>query len=179
MKARILHKVHHSNCSGLPLSAQIDDFVYKIYFLDVGLMGANLDLDLETLVNNDKTSLAEGILVEQSIFQNIKAAVFDREMQVYYWLRETKQHNAEVDFVISHKGNIIPIEIKSGKSGSLRSLHQFIVEKKSQTAIRFDANLPSVQDIKHSVVTASGTKEIKFSLISLPCYLAEEIWRLI
>lgn len=177
--ARVIHKVHHSNCSDLPLAAQRDDFVFKLYFIDVGLVCSALDLSYETVTSDEKTHLINGVLGEQCIFQNIKASSFEKDLQIYYWLRDGKAQNAELDFVVAHKGRIIPIEVKAGKSGSLRSLHQFIADRKSDLAVRFDTNEPSAQEIKHSVVTREGIKEIQFRLISLPCYLAEELIRII
>ena len=81
--------------------------------------------------------------------------------------------NAEVDFVVAVGPKVVPMEVKAGKSGSLKSLQQFVAAKKSGLAIRFDANRPSTQEIEHKVVLAKGSALIKYKLISLPVYLAE------
>ena len=72
----------------------------------------------------------EGNLAEQFIAQHL--LYLDRENEtprLNYWLREKKSTNSEVDFIVQYDQEIIPIEVKSGKSGSLRSLHQFIMDK--------------------------------------------------
>jgi len=86
-----------------------------------------------------------------------------------------------VDYVIARGGKIYPVEVKAGKSGSLKSLQQFLLEKKSKRAFRFDLNPPSRQELEPSI-RVSGTKDetgkVAFSLISLPLYAVEEISRL-
>ncbi|MCF8056228.1 MAG: AAA family ATPase [Desulfocapsa sp.] len=83
------------------------------------------------------------------------------------------------DYVISRGNWVIPVEVKSGKSGSLKSLHQFMHQKKLNLAVRFDLNPPSYQDVSHTIITAEGRAEVKFSLISLPLYAVEQLPRII
>jgi len=99
--------------------------------------------------------------------------------ELFYWLRERNSANAEVDFVWQSNREIIPIEVKSGKSGSLRSLHQFMYHKGGKRALRFDTNEPSNQVISHSIRTGTGSAEVEYDLISLPLYLAGETKRLL
>ena len=91
-----------------------------------------------------------------------------------YWLREGKSNNAEVDDLTQIGTKIIPIEVKAGASGTLRSLHLFMATKTLSHAVRFDLNPPSIQSINLEV--AVGDKEKKFAkyqLFNLPLYLAE------
>lgn len=67
------------------------------------------------------------------------------------------------------------IEVKSGKSGSLKSLYQFVYEKKPKLCIRFDINKPGWQEIEHKITVKDGQKTIIFNLLSLPLYLVEEL----
>ena len=60
-----------------------------------------------------------------------------------YWLREGKASNAELDYVVEMNGEIIPIEVKAGATGKLRSMHQFIAEKNLKRGFRFDTSRPS------------------------------------
>ena len=90
-----------------------------------------------------------------------------------------RSSNAEVDFVINSGKTVIPVEVKAGKSGTLKSLHQFALQKKAGLAIRFDVNLPSVQRISTSVNVKNGSVPITFTLISLPLYVVEEVPRLV
>ena len=120
--ARVLSKVIHSHCSGLPLQADIEEKVYKLLFLDVGLMNANCGLGWNTISQIADTQLInEGVIAEQFIGQHLQdmlAGSPNRDLT--YWLREGRSSNAEVDYVIALDGKIIPIEIKAGATGSLK-----------------------------------------------------------
>ncbi len=177
-QARIIYKVHHTHASGIPLAYQSDDRIYKIYFLDIGLLNHQLGLSWSTIRQSEfNRFLTQGIQTEQFVFQNLFSSDFNVDQTVYYWLREGKATNAELDFVISLGEKIIPIEVKSGKSGSLRSLHQFVHEKNSSFAVRFDLNLPSLQKINHDLVTPNGSASISFQLLSLPIYFVGQLKR--
>jgi len=126
--ARILSKVTHSHCNGLPLQAELSTKVFKLLFLDIGLMNALCGLNWHQITLQDDLRLInEGKIAEQFIGQHLLDYLStgpNRELT--YWLREGKANNAEVDFVIALNGQIVPIEIKSGSSGTLKSLHQFM-----------------------------------------------------
>jgi len=95
--------------------------------------------------------------------------------QLNYWLRQGRSSNAEVDYVLGLNGQIIPIEVKSGATGRLKSLHQFAGEKNVPLAVRFDAGLPSEQRIDTTIKKADKPVEINYKLVSLPLYLVERI----
>ncbi len=84
-----------------------------------------------------------------------------------------KKNNAEVDYVIQVDDAIVPVEVKSGKTGSLKSLHQFIHLKKTSLALRFDLNPPSLSTVEHKLTSEGGTT-VRFHLLSLPLYLVEQ-----
>jgi hypothetical protein len=92
-----------------------------------------------------------------------------------YWVRQAKTSNAEVDYVVSQGPLIIPVEVKSGKSGSLKSLQQFVAQKNIPLAVRFDLNPPGIQDISHQISAAKGIKSARYKLLSLPLYLVEAL----
>jgi predicted AAA+ superfamily ATPase len=175
--ARILNKVTHSHCNGLPLEAERDENVYKLMFLDIGLMNSMLGLSWKDLTALPELKLVnEGALAEQFVGQHLLDAQL-REVSsgLSYWLREGKGVNAEVDFVSSAAGQIFPIEVKSGASGSLRSLHQFMGEKQLNFAIRLDLNPPSLQWVETMIQSKAGPKKVRYRLLSLPLYLVEKI----
>ena len=70
---------------------------------------------------------------------------------------------------------MVPLEIKAGKNGPLKSLLQFMKEKKGELACRFDVNLPSVKEASHGV----GEEEVTFKLISLPLYYGLQAERIL
>lgn len=176
IKARLLIAAHHSDASGLPLSAAQDLNVYKLYFLDCGLFNSLCGIkwqDLNAL--SERELINEGPLAEQFIAQHLAYRHRGEEApRLHYWLRESKSQNAEVDFVIAKDKTPVPIEVKAGKSGSLKSLQQFMYAKKLKTAVRFDLNPPSVQNVKHRLTgTIHQQETVRFRLITLPLFLVE------
>lgn len=175
IKARLYLPVFHSDCSGLPLQAGMDEKVYKLYFLDVGLLNYLNGLDWRTIESLDERKLInEGKLAEQFTAQHLAYREGGLEPpSLFYWLREGKRANAEVDFVVPMGNRIFPIEVKAGKSGSLKSLLQFVLSKGQPVVCRFDLNLPSRQEVTHHLRQQEGSKPVRFTLVSLPLYGVE------
>ena len=176
-KAQVCHRVWSSHCSGVPLSAEVDENKYKLIFMDVGLANHICRNRWSDIAEASEQRLVnEGPLAEQFIGQHL-AYLEEGAPHLTYWMREGRASNAEVDYVISLGPKILPVEVKSGASGSLKSIHQFILNKKSKQAIRFDMNPPNKQNIEVKVKSASGTKSVAFELISLPLYMVELLAR--
>ncbi len=174
-KAKICHKIYHSHCSGLPLNADIKETVYKLLFMDIGMMNHICGNDWTFLQSfQDHELVNEGAIAEQFIGQHLLSAQ-SPSPSLNYWIRQAKTSNAEVDYVISQGPLIIPVEVKSGKSGSLKSLQQFVAKKKISLAVRFDLNPPCIQDISHQISTAKGIESANYKLLSLPLYLIEAL----
>jgi hypothetical protein len=175
--ARILTKVVSSSCNGVPLEADADQCVYKLLFLDVGLMNSLLGLkwsDISAVPDVRLTN--EGAMAEQFVGQHLLDAHWEQSSgDLSYWLREGKSSNAEVDFVTSAAGQVVPIEVKSGAAGTLRSLHQFVSEKQLPLAIRLDLNLPGMQQVVTVIRSGQGQKDVRYDLLSLPLYLVERL----
>ena len=74
---------------------------------------------------------------------------------------------------------MIPIEVKAGKSGTLKSLQQFALNKHADLCIRFDLNPPEIGRITHAARISQGSLPVTYSLLSLPLYLVEELPRLV
>ncbi|RQD66696.1 MAG: ATP-binding protein [Desulfonatronovibrio sp. MSAO_Bac4] len=175
--ARVIGKVTHSHCSGLPLHADIDDKVYKPLFLDIGLMNAIRGLDWRSVSQMDDVKLVnEGAIAEQFVGQHLQdmfSGTLNREST--YWLRQGRSANAELDFVIQSGGHMVPIEVKAGAAGSLKSLHQFMGSKEAPLAVRVDASLPSLSSIDTIISTGKTRKQVKYTLVSIPLYLIERL----
>ncbi|QTA80898.1 DUF4143 [Desulfonema limicola] len=178
-KARICHRVLHSHCSGLPLYGGINERIYKLIFMDIGIVNHICGNDW-IYINSfmEKELVNEGVLAEQFIGQHL-IAVKNQAPQLCYWVREGKSANAEVDYVISQGNLILPVEVKSGKSGSLKSLHQFVLQKQADIAVRFDMNMPGLENVEHLAASSQGNKKAGFKLLSLPLYMVEELPRLL
>jgi len=82
-----------------------------------------------------------------------------------FWIREKRQSTAEVDFILQFENHLVPIEVKSGKSGTLRSLHQFIDLSDCKWAIRLYAG-----NISKETAISPGGKHC--TMLNLPYFLA-------
>jgi len=119
--ARLFSKVRAASPAGSPLRASASEKKFKTVFLDIGLLSNLNGFYSDKTINKQKfSSEFNGKMAEQFIGQELIAAT-DRD--VYYWSRNARGSNAKTDYLIEKEGNIIPIEVKSGKSGSLKSLH--------------------------------------------------------
>ncbi len=148
-KAGILHKVYHTSGQGLPLGADINFNRYKMIFLDIALSQAVLNMEmaswilkpLEQIVN--KGAVAEAFAGQELI----AGSDADMKAQLCYWHREARSSNAEVDYLIVNHDGIIPVEIKSGKEGTLKSMKRFLEEHPgSPYGIRFYGGKPHEAD---------------------------------
>ena len=168
-QARVIHKVVHSDGNGIPLGAQTDEKDFKVIFLDIGLVSSSLKLNVLGLDNIENLALVNaGAISEQLVGQLLRHnREFYEEPQLYCWMRQKRQSSAEVDYLISLGQRVLPIEVKAGKTGALKSLHFFVREKGLPIAIRFNSDRPSVVKISTSLVGDN----VKFNLVSLPFYL--------
>ncbi len=101
---------------------------------------------------------------------------FYREPSLFYWVRDETGLNSEVDYITSHGNKIIPIEVKAGNTGSLKSLHVFMELKNYHLAARINADVPSKTAV--SIKSRSG-KTVEYTLMSLPFYLLGQMERLL
>ncbi len=178
-KALVCHQVFHSDCSGVPLYADINENIYKLLGMDVGIVNHLCGIDIRAIgALSDQELVNKGAVAEQFIGQHLMR-LQNEQPRLCYWLREGKSANAEVDYIISRGMRIIPVEVKAGKSGSLKSLQQIMLHKHLNFAIRFDTNPPSLQEVRHATSSPQGTRPVIFSLLSLPLYLVEECLRLV
>lgn len=177
-QARICHKVVSTSANGLPLGAESDEKFMKIIMLDCGLCSASLGLSLHQLRTTSELALINsGGMAEQLVGQQLRT-IFPAYMSptTYYWHREKKGAEAEIDYIIQHENQVLPIEVKAGTTGTLKSLHQFMKEKKKPTALRINSDLPRLGPIH--VKDFSGSS-IEYNLLSLPFYLLGQLHRLI
>ena len=167
-KAKIFSAVHHADGNGVPLAAEESEAVWKPLFLDVGLMSKAAGLDAAAIGRMDSVRLVnEGALAEQFVGQHLLCFRGPSEPPLlHYWLREGRANNAEVDYLVDLNGEVVPVEVKAGASGSLRSLAQFMKEKGPRRACRFDLNPASRQTV--AAVPSKGLPS--YPLVSLPLY---------
>lgn len=165
-KAGLIHRIYHTNANGFPLSAEADTERYKVIFIDIGLsqsiFGASAKgwilNPLEEFVN--RGSIAESFVGQELLAYsdpNVKS-------QLFYWHREARSSNAEVDYVIAINNRIFPVEVKSGGSGRLKSMAYFQKEhSKSCNGIRFYTGMP----VKDENVVSYPLYAVKTALESI------------
>lgn len=177
-KARICHRVSGCAANGVPLAAGIQEKYFKEIFMDVGLCCAALGLNLVQINAADEIALINsGGIAEQVVGQLLRTVDPPYiEPALYCWHREVLGSNAEIDYVIQHENKVIPIEVKAGSTGSLKSLHLFMELKKLPLAVRINSDLPSKTDIN---VKTQKQQLIEYSLLSLPFYLVGQVHRLV
>lgn len=167
-KASVMHKVTHSSGNGIPMKAESNPRRFKTLMMDVGLsqrtMGANIK---PWLLNPSEAINNSGPVIESFVGQELLAYSnpWGRQ-ELFYWHREARASNAEVDYIIAIGNAVIPIEVKAGATGRLRSLRMFLDAKQDSTpyGIRFSGQKSSIHDDLHS-----------YSLYAIPYVLHDNI----
>lgn len=155
--AGIVKPVYASSASGVPLGAQVNELKFKLNFLDVGLMQNACGLQAQLSMEKDLIHINSGAVAEQFIGQELRAYSDSyTEHNLFFWARDKIGSSAEVDYVIDIDAQVLPIEVKAGKTGTLKSLKIFIEEKKSPLGIRFSQDKLSFYD----------------KILTLPLYMA-------
>ncbi len=177
-KARLVCRVFHSDGNGIPLGAEIHPSSFKLVFLDIGLLASFLGLNaVDFPRDKDMTLVNSGAMAEQFVGQHLLYRNgFHHEPSLFYWNRQSKGSTAEVDYLIQQGNRIVPIEVKAGKTGRLRSLQVFLQEKNASMSLRFNDDVPSCLE---STTSIAGKSPQPFTLLSLPLYLVEQAERLL
>ena len=138
IKAGLVIPVTHTSANGIPLGAGANPQKQKMLVYDTGIFQRIMELDLaEFLLSNKFEAINKGNVAEQFVgLELIKTTSCYHHPSLYYWHREAKSSNAEIDYIISVSQQIVPIEVKSGKKGSMQSLFLFLQEKKLRKGIR-------------------------------------------
>jgi len=125
--AGIVYRVKRTSGDGIPLEANVKENFFKALFLDIGLMHSISGIYEETAKEIDFNAIFKGSVAEQFAGQELIACQNpNTRPSVYYWAREEKNSNAEIDYLIQKGSEIIPIEIKSGSTGRLKSMNMFL-----------------------------------------------------
>lgn len=171
--ARVILKCNHSNANSVPLMGEMDDSIFKIYFLDVGLVNAIMRLDFDNIDHEMKNNFnTKGMIAEQFVAQHLAYLHNEtRGPELFYWLRDKGSQKGEIDFLIQRGDQIFPIEVKSSSAGHLKSLFYFVKEKRKKKAVKVSLDDYSIESISHMI---DGDK-IEVELESLPQFAIETI----
>jgi len=125
-------KIHRLSKPGIPLIAYQDLSVFKLFLVDVGLLGAMAGIHISVLLNgNDVFTEFKGALTEQFVMQQLR---IESNRYIGYWTNE--RSTSEVDFIIQDNGNIVPFEVKSGENLRAKSFRLFCEKYAPQRAVR-------------------------------------------
>lgn len=161
--AGLIILVHATSAAGLPFITHMNEKKFKLLFLDIGLVKRACNLDLKLLFQEDLSLINEGALAEQFVGQELLAYTGQEEMNnLFFWIREQKNSSAEVDYLIAMDSHILPIEVKAGAIGTLRSLRLLLEEKKMPFGVR-------ISELPLSYIDR---------ILSIPFYLIEQLPRL-
>lgn len=171
LRAELCHVVRHTAANGLPLSAEVKDTLRKVVLLDVGLAHAVLGTPAAAAFPtwDSLAPAVRGQLTEQLAGQQLRLVAEPGEL--FYWQREGGRAG-EIDYIVQAGARIIPVELKAGATGAMKSLHQFMFDKGLDLAVRSGSNPPS--EIVVAVLTTRGDP-VRYTLVQVPGYL---LWNL-
>ncbi len=140
----------------------------RLQLLDTGMVNHSLGIEEELIASKFLDDVYRGLIAEHIIGQELSGLSCFPDAATYFWVREKKESSAEIDYLYPYRGMIIPIEVKAGPSGKLRSLQQFMKEAPHEWAVRFYSGQYSIEEIK-----VPDNK--RFKLINLPLFMAGKL----
>lgn len=128
----LVYRVNKITKPDLPITAYEDFNSFKLFVLDVGLLGAMTDLQANTIIDGNRIfEEFKGAIAEQYVLQQFKTI---KDLPVFYWSNETSR--AEIDFVIQIKSDVVPVEVKAERNLQAKSLKVYMEKFKPNYAIR-------------------------------------------
>jgi len=166
-KTFVLELCHPTTDTRVPITKELKRSP-KLLWLDCGLVNYAANVQKEVFGALDILDAWRGKIAEQIVAQELLALDNRVSNQRNYWVRNKKDSDAEVDFILQYDNKVIPIEVKSGHNSKLKSLHLFMEEAPHDTAVRVWSQPFSIDE----VATKNGKK---FRLINLPFYYVGRI----
>ena len=151
VQAGLAYKIYHTSAQGFPLGAQIKANKFKVILFDTGIHQKILGLNMaEIIAAEDISVINKGNIAEVFTgLEIIKNSPCDTKAQLYYWHKEKRASNAEVDYIIQHNDKILPIEVKSGIRGKMQSMRLFISGHNTRKGVRLSLeNFAGYEDIE-------------------------------
>lgn len=166
-KALLMQLVYPCTSASLPMVPDIKKSP-RLQILDTGLLNYFVGIQKEIIGTDDLNNIYQGTLIEHLIGQELLAFQYNALSALHFWVREKKESTAEVDYLFQYDGLIIPIEVKSGKEGTLKSLHSYMDIAPHNFAIRFYAGALNISD----AITQKGKQ---YKILNLPYFLGSQI----
>lgn len=167
-KAKVIRLLYPTTSIAPPI---ISDFKKspRLQVLDTGIVNYALGIAHELLLATDLSNSYKGALIPHLIYQELISLQSNKPETPSFWVRDKTQSSAEVDLVVSFNDLLIPIEIKSGSTGSLKSLHQYINTVNHSFAVRIYGGKFEIQNTQ----TPEGKP---YQLMHLPYYLGTQLY---
>ena len=165
--ARIIQLIYPATSTQVPIMPDLKRSP-RLQFLDTGILNFAMGIQAELIGLKDFSDLYRGKIIQHIVSQQLQAIHTELHYKPAFWVRENNNANAEIDLIFAYQKHIFPVEIKSGKQGKLRSLHQFIEQSEFPFGIRMCGNSFSIEQ----ATTASGNS---YTLMNLPYYLAGKL----
>lgn len=146
--AGLAYKVPHSSCRGIPLGATINPKHFKMLPFDIGIAQRIIGLDLSEIVLQSQEKLVNrGTMAEVFCgLELIHSRPGNTKPELFYWHRESRGSQAELDYVIAGRSNVLPVEVKAGSKGQMQSMNLFLKEHNLPKGIRISQENFSVYD---------------------------------
>lgn len=180
--AGLVVPVTHSSANGLPLGSEKDEAYQKMLLLDPGLMLRMLNMSLgdiseiktEILTANEVELVNKGTMTEMTagleLLHNMPP---NASRELFYWVRQAKSSLAEIDYLTTSRGSVVPIEVKAGTSGGMKSLWNFMREKNLHQAVR--CSLENFGSFDYVDSAAGETRHV----VICPIYALSQMHKLI
>lgn len=174
--ARLFYRILHSNADTIPIGTEIKIRISKFLFIDIGLLLSAQGIPSQTIMDSKLELANRGALAEQFVGQQLlyaKQGYVNPEL--YYWQPPRSEAQAEVDFLYLKDNKIIPVEVKAGSRGTIKSLQSYVIKKQADLAIRISSAKPSVNQIEAKM----NHQTRAFKLVNIPFYLSNRIDKLL
>jgi predicted AAA+ superfamily ATPase len=168
--ALLIARVWPTSSLDLPLAVRPKS-APKLLPLDIGLAAHTMGTGFQALASGPLERLLNGRLAEMFVGQQLLAGEATASAPPFFWVSESARANAETDYLLPGSSDPVPVEVKSGAAGSLKSLHQFLARAKCDLGVRLHAG--GFADERLEVQVPDGS--LRYRLLSLPLYLAEEL----
>jgi len=166
-KALLIHLMYPNTAAILSLFQDIKKSP-RLQLLDTGMLNYFIGIQKEILGTDDLNKVYQGTMIEHLVGQELLSVQYNALSQLHFWARDKKESSAEVDYIFPNDGKLIPVEVKSGATGTLKSLHLFMDMAPHTLAVRFYAGELKITD-------AETTTGKKYHLLNLPYYLTTQL----
>lgn len=165
--AKVIRLIYPTTNTATPVKPDIKKSP-RLQFLDTGIVNYSLGAQPEMIGVSDLSNAYRGAIIPHLITQELISLNHLNDKKPNFWVREKKQASSEVDLVFSYLDKVIPIEIKSGKTGRLKSLHKFVEQSGHPYAIRIYGG-------EFKIERSATPNGVDYFLMNLPYFLGTKL----